>query len=50
MFHIIDAFRYSYTRTGDEPLGIALSVVVVLAGLAFGAALLMTARGVKLRT
>jgi len=50
MFHMIDAFRYSYTGTGDEPLGVALAVVVVLAGAAFGIALLMTARGVKLRT
>jgi hypothetical protein len=31
-------------------LGVALAVVVVLAGAAFGIALLMTARGVKLRT
>ena len=50
MFHMIDAFRYSYTSTGDEPLGIALGVVVVLTVLALAAALLMTARGVKLRT
>jgi ABC-2 type transport system permease protein len=50
MFHMIDAFRYSYTGTGDEPLGSALAVVVVLAAAAFGTALLMTARGVKLRT
>ena len=50
MFHMIDAFRYSYTGTGDEPLSVALAVVVVLAAAAFGIALVMTARGVKLRT
>jgi ABC-2 type transport system permease protein len=50
MFHMIDAFRYSYTRTGDEPLAVSLSVVVVLAALAFAAAFTMVARGVKLRT
>ena len=50
MFYMIDAFRYSYIGTGDVPLGVALSVVIVLATLAFGAALGMTAAGVKLRT
>jgi ABC-2 type transport system permease protein len=50
MFHMIAAFRYSYTGTGDEPLGVALSVVTVLAAVAFTIALWMTARGIKLRT
>jgi ABC-2 type transport system permease protein len=50
MFHMIDAFRYSYTGRGDEPLGIALTVVAVLAAAAFGIALWMTATGIKLRT
>ena len=50
MFHMIDAFRYSYTGTGDEPLGIALAIVTALAAVAFAAALWMTAAGVKLRT
>jgi ABC-2 type transport system permease protein len=50
MFHMIDAFRYSYTGHGDEPLGIALAVVTVLAAAAFGIALWMTSAGIKLRT
>jgi len=49
MFHMIDAFRYSYTSRGDEPLAVALAVVVVLASVAFATALRMTALGVKLR-
>src|ERR1700736_2945035 len=49
MFYMIDAFRYSYIGTGDVPLGVALSVVIVLATLAFMVALTMTARGYKLR-
>ncbi len=49
MFHMIDAFRYSYTSRGDEPLAVALTVVVVLAAAAFTIALRMTAAGVKLR-
>ena len=49
MFHMIDAFRYSYTSRGDEPLAVALGVVIVLAAASFAAALRMTALGVKLR-
>jgi ABC-2 type transport system permease protein len=49
MFHMIDAFRYSYTSSGDEPLPIELAIVTLLAALAFGGALTMVARGVKLR-
>jgi ABC-2 type transport system permease protein len=49
MFHMIDAFRYSYTSSGDEPLPIELTIVTLLAALAFGTALTMVARGVKLR-
>jgi ABC-2 type transport system permease protein len=49
MFHMIDAFRYSYTARGDEPLAVALTVVAVLAVAAFTIALQMTAAGVKLR-
>jgi ABC-2 type transport system permease protein len=49
MFHMIDAFRYSYTAHGDEPLAVALAVVTVLATAAFTIALWMTASGVKLR-
>ncbi len=49
MFHMIDAFRYSYTGRGDVPLALSLSVVAGLAVVALGIALLMTARGYKLR-
>ncbi|MFN2460085.1 MAG: ABC transporter permease, partial [Candidatus Velthaea sp.] len=49
MFHMIDAFRYSYTGRGDAPLTLSLTVVVVLAAVALGTALAMTAQGVKLR-
>lgn len=49
MFHMIDAFRYSYTAVGDEPLGVALAVVAILAAVALGVALRMMAVGYKLR-
>jgi ABC-2 type transport system permease protein len=50
MFHMINAFRYSYTATGDAPLWASLTVVTVLAAIAFTVALRMTASGYKLRT
>jgi ABC-2 type transport system permease protein len=50
MFHMIDAFRYSYTGRGDVPLTLSLGVVAGLAVLALGIALALTARGYKLRT
>jgi ABC-2 type transport system permease protein len=50
MFHMINAFRYSYRPTGDAPLWISLTVVTVLAVVAFTVALRMTAAGYKLRT
>ena len=50
MFHMIDAFRYSYTGRGDVPLSTSLTVVVALTVVAVAIALTMTARGVKLRT
>jgi ABC-2 type transport system permease protein len=50
MFHMIDAFRYSYTGAGDEPLPVALGVVVLLTAVCFTVALRMTAAGVKLRS
>jgi ABC-2 type transport system permease protein len=50
MFHMIDAFRYSYTGRSDVPLALSLSVVAGLAALALAIALAMTARGYKLRT
>jgi ABC-2 type transport system permease protein len=50
MFHMIDAFRFSYTGRGDVPLGLSLSVVTLLAAAALAIALTLTARGYKLRT
>jgi ABC-2 type transport system permease protein len=50
MFHMIDAFRFSYTGHGDAPLGLSLTVVSLLTATAVGIALTMTARGYKLRT
>jgi ABC-2 type transport system permease protein len=50
MFHMIGAFRYSYTGTGDVPLGISLAVITVLAIIALAVALRMMAVGYKLRT
>jgi ABC-2 type transport system permease protein len=50
MFHMIDAFRFSYTGRGDVPLALSLSVVTLLAAAALAIALTMTARGYKLRT
>jgi ABC-2 type transport system permease protein len=50
MFHIIDAFRYSYTGRGDVPLALSLGVVATLSVLSLAIALAMTARGYKLRT
>jgi ABC-2 type transport system permease protein len=50
MFHMIGAFRYSYTGTGDVPLGISLAVITGLAIIALGIALRMMAIGYKLRT
>jgi ABC-2 type transport system permease protein len=50
MFHMIDALRYSYIGRGDAPLGLSLTVVSLMAVVAFTVALRMTAAGVKLRT
>jgi ABC-2 type transport system permease protein len=50
MFHMIDAFRYSYTGFGAVPLGVSLGVVAALAVVFTGIALRMTAIGYKLRT
>jgi ABC-2 type transport system permease protein len=49
MFYMIDAFRYSFTGHGDVSLGAALSVVTALAVGATAVALIMVARGHKLR-
>jgi len=50
MFHMIDAFRFSYTGHGDVPLPLSLGVVAALAAGSLGGALAMTARGYNLRT
>lgn len=49
MFYMIDAFRYAFTGRSDEPLALSLGVVGALTAAALGAALSMTALGVKLR-
>jgi len=49
MFHMIDAFRYSYAGHGDAPLGPSLAIIAVLAAAALAVALRMTASGYKLR-
>jgi ABC-2 type transport system permease protein len=49
MFHMIGAFRYSYTGTGDVPLGVSLTVITGLAIVALLVALRMVAVGYKLR-
>ena len=50
MFHMINAFRYSYVDRGDAALWLSLGVVAVLAAAALGTALAMTRAGYKLRT
>jgi ABC-2 type transport system permease protein len=50
MFHMIGAFRYSYSGTGDVPLGISLGVISALAVIALAVALRLVAIGYKLRT
>ena len=50
MFHMIDAFRYSYTGTTDIPLAISVGVVVALTIVAFSVALRLVSIGFKLRT
>jgi ABC-2 type transport system permease protein len=49
MFYMIDAFRYAFTGRSDVPLGLSVGIVAVLAALAVGTALRMTAVGYKLR-
>jgi len=49
MFHMIGAFRYSYSGTGDVPLGISLAVISTLAVIALAVALRLVAIGYKLR-
>lgn len=50
MFHMVNAFRYSYTGRGDAPLWLSLAAVVVLTVIFVAVALRMTAVGFKLRT
>jgi ABC-2 type transport system permease protein len=50
MFYMIDAFRYSFTGHSDVGVALSLSIVSLLAVLAFSVALWMTAIGYKLRT
>jgi ABC-2 type transport system permease protein len=50
VFYMINAFRYSYTGTGDAPLMTSLLIVFILAAAAFLTALRMLAVGYKLRT
>ncbi|HYZ16364.1 MAG TPA: ABC transporter permease [Candidatus Acidoferrum sp.] len=50
MFHMINAFRYSYTSHGDAPLGISLAITTALAVLFTAIALRMVSAGYKLRT
>ena len=50
MFHMIDAFRYSYTGATDIPLWISTGVVAALTVIAFSVALRLVAIGYKLRT
>jgi hypothetical protein len=47
---MIDAFRYSYTGTGDAPLWLSLTVVSLLTVVSFTVALRMMAVGFKLRS
>jgi ABC-2 type transport system permease protein len=49
MFYMIDVFRNSYIGSGDVSLGLSLTVVTLLALVAFGVALRMVAVGFKLR-
>jgi ABC-2 type transport system permease protein len=50
MFHMINAFRYSYTLHGDAPLLTSLVIVGTLTAIAFGTALTLVTIGFKLRT
>jgi ABC-2 type transport system permease protein len=50
MFHMIGAFRYSYTTHGDAPLAVSMTVISVLAVVALAVALRMVGTGYKLRT
>ncbi len=50
IFYTIDAFRRSYTGESYLAPGFSVGIIAVLAALALGGALAMTASGYKLRT
>jgi len=50
IFYTIDAFRHSYTGQIYLPLPYSIAMISVLAAVALGVALRMTAIGYKLRT
>ncbi len=52
MVYMIDGFRYAFTgrNSADIPIGISLGLTTLLAIVAAGVALRMTALGIKLRT
>lgn len=49
MFYMIDAFRYVFTGRSDVPVALSIGIVAILALVALGVALRMTAVGYKLR-
>jgi ABC-2 type transport system permease protein len=49
MFYMIDGLRYSFTGRSDVPVAFSFEIVAVLAAIALGTALRMTATGYKLR-
>jgi ABC-2 type transport system permease protein len=49
MFYFIDSFRYAFIGRSDVGVGLSLGVLTVLAATAFSIALLLTAKGYKLR-
>jgi ABC-2 type transport system permease protein len=50
IFYTIDAFRRSYTGESYLSPGVSIAVIALLAAIAFGVVLRMTATGYKLRT
>jgi ABC-2 type transport system permease protein len=49
MFYMIDGLRYSFTGRSDVSVPLSFGIVALLAAIALGAALRMTATGYKLR-
>lgn len=50
MFHMINAFRYSYQLTGDSPLWRSEAIIALMAVAAYALALRLVSIGFKLRT